>query len=196
MTADFAPKGEETLRTEALEDLGLDAYEGNEEVVDRVVARLKSSEDFKASVHDQKKEHQSKAEKRAELLKKNGFDPETGEKLATNVVVEPKTEGMTAKDVIAIRDLHEADLEFVMAEAKLRSLTLSETKTLPHIQNTLKLMGEERRTAEATVTRPTSKSTAKGVETELVKKADKMQLSPDEMAEGAKALINEVFGKK
>ena len=193
---EFAPKGEETLRTEALEDLGLDAYEGNEEVVDRVVARLKSSEDFKASVHGQKKEHQTKAEKRAEMLKKNGFDPETGEKLATNVVVEPKTEGMTAKDVIAIRDLHEADLEFVMAEAKLRSLTLSETKTLPHIQNTLKLMGEERRTAEATVTRTTSKSTTKGVETELVKKADKMQLSPDEMAEGAKALINEVFGKK
>lgn len=147
--ADFAPKGEEVLRTEALEDLGFDTYEGNEEVVDRVVARLTSAEEFKASLH---KDKMSNRDKLKETRKLAGLDPETGEKLQTNVVVEPKETGFTAKDVKAIQDLQEEDVDFVLSEAKLRGLSVSETKALPIVKSALKMMAEERKTAEATNT--------------------------------------------
>ena len=195
MTAEFQPKGEETLKIEVLEDLGLDAYEGNEEVVDRVVARRKVDEDFKASVHNQKKEHQTKAEKRAELLKKAGYDPETGEKLQTNVVEpkESKSDSLTFKDVIAARDLHEADVDFVMSEAKLRNLSFAEAKAMPYIQNTLKIMAEERQTATATQTKTTGRSFSQNSVDRIMENFEQ-GIVPDDPEEFAKA--QHAFQKK
>ena|SRR3990167_7920397 len=151
MVAEFAPKGVEVLQAEVLEDLGVD-YEGNEEMVDKIVDRRKKDEDFKTSVHDQKTKAQATAEKRAELLKKAGFDPETGEKLAGNPVAEIKSEGLSAKDVIALRDIHEEDVDYLLDEAKLRGKTVSDLKKDPYVKAILKIRAEERTTAEVSTT--------------------------------------------
>lgn len=188
---EFTPKGEETLRTEVLEDLGLTEYEGNEEVVDRVVARRKTDEDFKVSVHSQKKEHQTTAEQRAEFLKKAGFDPKTGEKLTTNVVEQSKNEGLTAKDVIAIRDLHEEDLDLVLAEAKLRGLSVAETKNLPFVRSALKDLAETRKTAEATSVVTNRRSSSKSNE-DLTKKIYG-DIPDDQLPEAANAVLKTMF---
>lgn len=144
----FTPKDVETLKTEALEDLGLDAYEGNEDVVDRVVARLKGAEDLKKSLHDDK---MSNRDKLKETRKLAGLDPETGEKIQTNVV-EPKNDGLSFKDVIAARDLAEEDVDFVASEAKLRGISFAEAKALPLVKSALRDLAEQRKTAEATNT--------------------------------------------
>ena len=188
----FAPKDVETLKSEALEDLGLSDYEGNEEVVDRVVARLKSAEDLKMSLHSDKT---TAREKLKETRKLAGLDPETGEKITTNVVEPTKSEGMTAKDVIAIRDLHEADLEFVMSEAKLRGQTIAEVKANPYIANTLKVMAEERKTAEATSTGTARKSNSNSDKASLLKRADSGKLADEEMGAAASETIKQVFGR-
>ena len=72
---DFAPKGEEVLRAEAVAVLGLDAYEGNEEVVDRIVADNLKREETLASFHEDKTKNM---EKLKEARKQLGLDTETG----------------------------------------------------------------------------------------------------------------------
>lgn len=189
MTADFAPKGEEVLQAEVLEDLGLEAYEGNEEIVDRVVARRKKDEDFKASLHEDKTKAR---EKLKEARKLAGLDPETGEKLQTNVV-EPKSAssvGLTPKDVIAIRDLHEADLEFLMEEAKLRNQSIAEVKANPYIQNTLRVMAEERKSAQVTQVKPTGRNNSKSHDEKILEDFAN-GIVPENPEDLAKAQYNE-----
>lgn len=97
MTADFAPKGVDIIKSEVLEDLN-EQYEGNEVKVDKIVARRLKDEEFKASLHDDKMKARTKL-KEARVLA--GLDPETGEKLPTNVggQVDPKVSQPATADV-------------------------------------------------------------------------------------------------
>lgn len=196
MTAEFQPKGEETLRTEALEVLGVDAYEGNEEVVDRVVARLKTEEDFKASVHTQKKSAQSKAEQRAELLKKAGFDPETGEKITTNVVEPVKEEkDLSGDDLYALMEakVQKVDLPLVKQTAKALGLSISEALNHPVTKTVLQNAQEERKTAETANVGTNRKVNTKLNGESLIKKAHDGKLEDAEIGEAAKLTLNSMF---
>lgn len=192
----FTPKDVETLKTEALEDLGLEAYEGNEEVVDRVVNRLKAAEDLKKSLHDDK---MSNREKLKEARKLAGLDPETGEKLQKVVETEVKTE-LSKKDQIlearALNSLHEDDIDEVVAIAEAKKVSLSEAVKSPYVKAFLKTREEERKTAEATSVGTTKKQSSKADGEALVKRALENKLAPEEMQNAAKALIDDVFGKK
>jgi len=77
----FAPKDAETLKAEITTELGI-TYEGNEELVDKMVARELKSEEFKASLHEDKVKHLKAKEFYKGNLTKAGFDPKTGEKLS------------------------------------------------------------------------------------------------------------------
>ena len=192
MTEKFQPKTEEAIKLEVLEDLG-EEYEGNEEKIDKVVARRLKDEEFKTSVH---KDKMDTREKLKETRKLAGLDPETGEKIESNDSKEtketkPNGESLTAKDAIALRDIHEEDLDYLLGEAKLRGKSISELKKDPYMKIILQTRAEERKTAEATATVPTHKSKSNGED--LLKKADEYKLTPEEMKEAAKEAITSAF---
>ena len=76
----FSPKDENTLKTEITAELGI-AYEGNEEMVDKLIARELKSEEFKASLHADKVKHLTRKDFYKQQLEKAGFDPQTGKKV-------------------------------------------------------------------------------------------------------------------
>ena len=148
MTAEFAPKGVEEIKAEVLEDLG-EEYEGNEEKIDRVVARRLKDEEFKASVH---KDKVTAREKLKETRKLAGLDPETGEKIKTKV--EPEVVKKSYREQVlenrALNDVHEDDIEEIVEYAERKKITLFEAKKSPLIQAFLQTRAEERKSAEAT----------------------------------------------
>lgn len=186
----FTPKDVETLKTEALEDLGLDAYEGNEDVVDRVVARLKSAEDLKKSLHDDK---MSNREKLKETRKLAGLDPETGEKLTTNVVENQAKEekDLSGDDLYALMDakVQKADLPLVKTTAKALGLSIAEALNHPVAKTLLRNAEEERRSAEVANTGLNRKVSTKNSEQEMLRKIEKGELSENEMQDAAKLVI-------
>ena len=153
MVAEFKAKDVETLKTEVLEDLGTE-YEGNEEVVDKVVARRLKDEEFKSSVHSQKTKAQEEKDKAKEILKKAGFNPETGEKLESN---DPKPAsstslGMSVMDIRALNKVHDDDVERVEKFAKAEGISIAEALKSEDLQAILKHHDELRKTAAATNT--------------------------------------------
>lgn len=80
-----------------------------------------------------------KAEKELKALKEKLQEKDT-----------PKSNGLSAKDILAIRDLHEEDAEYLIGEAELRGKTVAEMKKDPYMSIILKTKAEERKTAEAT----------------------------------------------
>ncbi len=186
----FTPKDVETLKTEALEDLGLDAYEGNEDVVDRVVARLKSAEDLKKSLHDDK---MSNRDKLKETRKLAGLDPETGEKLSTNVVdTQAKEEkDLSGDDLYALMDakVQKADLPLVKTTAKALGLSIAESLNHTVTKTLLKNAEEERRSAEVTNTGLNRKVNAQNSEKAILQRIEKGELSENEMQDAAKLVI-------
>lgn len=193
MTAEFQPKGEETLRTEVLEDLGLTEYEGNEEVVDRVVARRKTDEEFKASVHEQKTKAK---EQLKEARKIAGLDPETGEKITTNVVQPVKEEkDLSGDDLYALMEakVQKVDLPLVKQTAKALGLSISEALNHPVTKTVLQNAQEERKTAETANVGTTRKVNTKLNGESLIKKAYEGKLEDTEIGEAAKLTLNTMF---
>ena len=190
----FTPKDVEVLKTEALEDLGLEAYEGNEEVVDRVVARLKNAEDLKVSLHTQKTGTQDKLKEARKLL---GQDPETGEKLPANAVVEPKNEDkdLSGDDVFALMEakVKKTDLALVKTTAKALGLSISEALNHPVTKQLLKNAEEEAKTAEVTNTGTNRKVTTKQNGESLIKRAYEGKLDEAEMEEAVKPTLKAMF---
>jgi len=187
---EFAPKDAETLKSEILEETGID-YEDNQEMVDKLVDRELKSEDFKASLHEQKEKRGEKAGNYQEMLKKAGLDPETGEKLVAKATGDgettPKNDNLSPKDFIAMRDLHEEDIDYLLDESKLRKKSISELKKDPYMQIILKTREEERATAEATNTKVT-RSGNKGES--LLSKVDKNEdMTQDQMTRAAKEVV-------
>ena len=84
-----------------------------------------------------------KAEKEVKRLKALGV---------TNVKKEeePSKSSLSAKDIIAIRDLHEEDAEYLLEESQLRKKPLSDLKKDPYYKAILQVRAEERKSAEAT----------------------------------------------
>lgn len=194
----FAPKDAETLKSEIIEELGIE-YEGNEDLVDKMVSRELKAEEFKASLHADKTKHKDNKEAYKQRLIKAGFDPETGEKLAGNpvapTVVNPSNDGLSARDVIALRDVHEDEVDFLLEEAKLRGKSVAELKKDPYIIFFLKTKEEERKTAQATNTSNTRRASKNS--DDLLKRVDKKEeLSDEEMELAAKQLVESLKAKK
>lgn len=190
----FAPKDVETLKTEVLEDLGLSDYEGNEEVVDRVVARRQKDEDLKVSLHTDKT---NAREKLKEARKLAGLDPETGEKLQTNVV-EPVKEtskneekDLSGDDLFALVEakVQKVDLPIVKSTAKALGLSISEALNHTVLKTILKNTEEERRTAAAINTGNNRKTNVKTSEDALLKRVDTGDLADEEMQDAALAVL-------
>ena len=198
MTAEFAPKDAETIKAEVLEDLG-EEYEGNEEKVDKIVARRLKDEEFKASLHADKKKHLEGKKAYEERMRKAGLDPETGAKLAPNDAgAEDKTSkngDLSSRDIIALRDVPEEDIDEVVEFAKFKGISIAEAKKNPIMQNILKTRAEERKTAEAASTNSTRRTSKTNTADNLLAKVQKNNenfeedLSDDEIKTAAKAAV-------
>lgn len=195
MGNEFAPKDAEILKAEVLEDLGIE-YEGNEAQVDKVVQRRLKDEEFKASLHADKNKHLEGKRAKEELLKKAGFDPETGEKLGSK---EPEPVKKSLKERILegkiLNEIHEDDVEEVAEYAERKGVPLYEAAKSPYIQAFLKTRQEERKTAEAANTKTQRRSEKPTVD--LIGKIHKQELSSkEEMQDAAKAFVQSLKAQK
>jgi hypothetical protein len=198
MGNEFAPKDAETLKSEFLTELGVE-YEGNEETIDKLVARGLKDEDFKASLHADKTKHLTEKREKEELLKKAGLDPKTGEKVASK---EGNGEDKTSKnevyslsDIRALADVHDDDVSEIVNLAKIKGISIAEAKKEPYIQTYLNTRAEERKTAQVAATGATKRGENKSGD--LLKKVENQEdMSEDEMKSAARQMIDIAFNKK
>ncbi len=192
----FKPKDAETLKSEILDETGLE-YEGNEEVIDKLVARGLKDEEYKASMHADKNKHLDGKRAKEELLKKAGIDPETGEKLDSKDSIKPS--GMDFRDVRALQDVHDEDIDEVMEFAKFKGISVAEAKKLPVVQTLLRTHAEERATAMAASTNSSKRSSKSGSSGDILKRAESSEgesMSAEERQEAVKAMIERMKTKK
>lgn len=199
MSKEFAPKDAETLKSEVLEDLGVE-YEGNEEQVDKVIARRLKDEEFKASIH---KDKMDTREKLKETRKLAGLDPETGEKIVSKETEKPKggdttpKNELSLKDIRALQDVHDDDVDQVTDYAKFKSISVAEAKKDPVIQSFLKTKTEERKIAEATNVAGAKKGVSSKNPSELAQKfyENDENLTEEQRVEVVRARLNSLRRK-
>lgn len=189
----FAPKDAETLKSEIISVMGIE-YEGNEDMVDRLVARELKDEEFKASVHADKNKHLESKKAYEERMRKAGIDPETGEKIDSKEST--KSPSMDLKDIRALQDVHDDDIEEVIEFSKYKKISVAEAKRHPAVQSLLKVRSEERASALAAST-VTSKrgSKANSSENILNKVKNQEDMSDEEMQMAVQATIAQIKGK-
>lgn len=142
---------EELLETE--DSLNLDENQDskleNEETAEQLKEKLTKAEELAAN-------QKIRAEKAEKALKAKPATKET-----------PKSEGLTAKDIVSLRDVHEDDVDYLLEEAKLRGKTVQELKKDPYVKIILKTKAEERASALAASTESKRGTKQEGGETIL-----------------------------
>src|SRR3990167_5530170 len=99
---------------------------------------------------------------------------------------ETKSEPLSLKDIRALQDVHDDDVDEVVEFAKFKGISITEAKKLPAVQALLSTKKEERTTAEATNTGKSGKSSSKNTYEAILERAESGQLPEDD--EGIKAL--------
>lgn len=189
----FAPKDAETLKTEIISDMGIE-YEGNEDMVDKLVARELKNEEFKASLHADKNKHLESKKAYEERMRKAGIDPETGEKIDSKEST--KSPSMDLKDIRALQDVHDDDIEEVIEFSKYKKISVAEAKRHPAVQSLLKVRSEERASALAASTTTSKRgSKANSSENILNKVKNQEDMSDEEMQMAVQATIAQIKGK-
>ena len=188
----FAPKDAETLKTEIISDMGIE-YEGNEDMVDKLVARELKDEEFKASLHADKNKHLESKKAYEERMRKAGIDPETGEKIDSKEST--KSPSMDIKDIRALQDVHDDDIEEVVEFSKFKKISIADAKRNPAIQSLLKTRAEERASALAASTQVSRRNNANSSGAILNKVKNQEDMSDEEMRMAVQATINQIKGK-
>lgn len=115
--------------------------------------------------------------KQAEALAKQLKKPEEKET--------PKNE-LNLKDIRALQDVHDDDVDQITDYAKFKGVSVAEAKKLPEMQALLRTREEERTTAQATNTGGGRKATSKDTHEAILERAEAGQLPEDD--EGIKKL--------
>ena len=105
-----------------------------QENVEEVKERLKNAQ---SAFHDQKRRAE-KAEKELKALKET--PPSSPEQ---------KVGELSARDILALRDVEEDDVDFLLEEAKIRGKSVFEVKKDPYMKIVLNARQEERKSANA-----------------------------------------------
>lgn len=188
----FAPKDAETLKTEIISDMGIE-YEGNEDMVDKIVARELKDEEFKASLHADKNKHLESKKTYEERMRKAGIDPETGEKIDSKEST--KSPNMDLKDIRALQDVHDDDIEEVIEFSKYKKISVAEAKRHPAVQSLLKTRVEERASALAASTQVSRRNNANSSKAILDKVKNQEDMSDEEMQLAVQATLAELKKK-
>mgnify|MGYP003442850955 CR=1 FL=1 len=188
----FAPKDAETLKSEIISDMGIE-YEGNEDMVDKIVARELKDEEFKASLHADKNKHLESKKAYEERMRKAGIDPETGEKIDSKEST--KSPNMDLKDIRALQDVHDDDIEEVIEFSKFKKISVAEAKRHPAVQSLLKTRVEERASALAASTQVSRRNNANSSGAILNKVKNQEDMSDEEMQLAVQATLAELKKK-
>lgn len=133
----FAPKGEDVIRQEVYEDLNLDHEASDEDKAraENVVQRRLKDEQFKASLHKDKKNHLNGKEFYKQKMIEAGIDPKTGKS-----VNQPKRDNQPNGEFVTKDDLkdfgqrqrysHLSDEEYASINALAKSSGKSFEETL------------------------------------------------------------------
>ena len=170
---------EETLDTEVLNsEENLDSNQETEVVGNEELAKVKE-------IADNQRIRAEKAERELKALKK----PVQAEKET------PKNESLNLKDIRALQDVPDEDVDEVMDFAKYKGISIAEAKTNPVIKTLLHTRKEERKTAEATSTGVERKRNNANSDSALMDKVDNQSLADEDM-EKAADLVFRSYGKK
>jgi hypothetical protein len=176
----FAPKDAETLKTEITADLNID-YEGNEAMVDKLVERELKSEEFKASLHDDKVKHLKAKEFYKNNLAKAGIDPKTGEKIKSKDGDKtPKNETLSLKNIRALNKVHDDDVDFVTNWAKANNIELNEALKDEDLVAVLSAREEKRQTAQAANTGGGRRGTTEPSDEKIIQEFEQGKVSEDD----------------
>lgn len=117
----------------------------------------------------------AKAEKAEELAKNYKIRAEKAEGKIKEVKVEtePKNEGMSLKDIRALQDVHDDDVDELVEYAKFKKISISEAKKLPEMQALLSSKAEFRKSSEAANTGTSKRSSGKIPDDVLLSNASK-----------------------
>lgn len=105
-----------------------------------------------------------------------------------------KEDNLSIKDWKALQDVPEEDIDEVMDFAKYKGVSIAEAKANPVVQTILKTRLEERKTAQATATGASRKTTSGNSTSDLLRKIDAGTLSDSEMPEARKLAFKQMFG--
>ena len=154
-----------------------------------------SEEDQAQAVADKRQElidaEYSKAE---ELANNQKIRAEKAEALAKQLKIKPEEkpeppkmpESLSLKDIRALQDVHDDDVDQITEYAKFKSISVAEAKKLPEMQALLRTKQEERETAAATNTGGGKRTTSKNTPEAILERAEAGELPEDD--EGIKAL--------
>jgi len=129
-----------------------------------------------------------KAEAELKALKK----PQPAEKETPKN--DPAHDGLSLKDIRALQDIHDDDVEEVIEYAKFKGISIAEAKKNPVIQNTLKTRSEERASAQASNTAKDKRSIKTASDEDLLN--DFASGKAPETEEGIERLVQAQLAKK
>lgn len=160
---------------------GEENLDSNPETPDEdLTAKLSKAEEIAKN----QKIRAEKAEQELRALKKTPMAEKPKEKET------PKNEPeMSLKDIRALQDVHDDDVDEVIDFAKYKGVTIAEAKKSTVIQTLLRTKEEERKTAEATNVSGARRGSSKVTGEELLNRAAKEDLTDEEMVLAARARI-------
>ena len=169
--------------------------------------KINSDTDFQATLAEMSEKDQTQAiadkrtelidaelAKEAELANNYKVRAEKAEALAKQLKIKPEEkpespktpEPLSLKDIRALQDVHDDDVDQVTEYAKFKNISVAEAKKLPEMQALLRTKQEERETAQATNTGGGKRATSKNTPEAILERAESGQLPEDD--EGIKAL--------
>src|SRR3990167_6886876 len=172
-----------------------------------VEKKLSEDTDFQATLADMSEEDQAQAiadkktelidaeySKAEELANNQKIRAEKAEALAKQLKIKPEEkpeppkmpESLSLKDIRALQDVHDDDVDQITEYAKFKSISVAEAKKLPEMQALLRTKQEERETAAATNTGGGKRTTSKNTPEAILERAEAGELPEDD--EGIKAL--------
>jgi len=128
-----------------------------------------------------------KAEKELKALKAQPAKTETE-------TPKKEIEGLSLRDVRALQDVHDDDVETITDWAKFKGITIAEAKKSPHIQTLLKTSQEERASAQVANTSTNKRSTNKLSDETLLEDFSKLKVPEDD--EGIRKLAEAQMARK
>ena len=161
---------------------GLDSL-NQEEVVEPESTEVAEPETASEDLVKAKKDYENqkiraeKAEQELKALKKAPVEKET-----------PKND-MSLKDIRALSDVHDDDVDSVVDWAKFKGISVAEAKKSSEIQSLLRTREEERQTAQAANVGPAKRGSSKVSDEVLLERLSKGDLPIEDIDKAAKARL-------
>lgn len=169
---------EEEVRSSVIEEFGFDE-EIDTDKIDKAVAKEMNNRKRLSEAIGQKINYRKEAEKLRNVI------PPTKPDVKDN----GKAEALNLKDIRALQDVHDDDVDEVVEFAKFKGISIAEAKKTPTMQNLLRAKEEERTTAQAANTGQSKRSSSKASDESLLDKFSKGELPAEDIEKAVRARL-------